>query len=171
MILKTRNMVLIGLFASFLAVCSWTAIFVPPVTMTLQTFGVLMALGILGGRRGTVSVLLYLAMGLVGLPVFAGFRGGVSSLLDATAGFLWGFLAGGLVYWGTERLGRLPAMILCQLTCYLWGCFWFFLWTGKEGVGTAVLTAVIPYLVPDAIKLWLAYRLSGRVAVQWKKME
>ncbi len=166
--MNVRKMVLSSLFASLMAVCAWISIPVPPISVTLQTFGVLMALGILGGKWGTVSIGLYLAMGVAGLPVFAGFRGGASALLDASGGFLWGFLAGGLVYWAVERLGKLLAFVLCQLTCYICGCLWFSVWAGNAGIGAAVLACVVPYVVPDGLKLWLALQLSGRIARQLK---
>ncbi len=166
---NTGIMVRCSLFAALMAVCSWTAISIPPLAVTLQTFAVLMAMGLLGGKWGTVSVSLYLAMGLVGLPVFAGFRGGAAALLDATGGFLWGFGLGGAVYWAAERLGKLTAMVLCQLTCYLCGCLWFSCWAGNAGIGAAVLTCVLPYLLPDGIKLWLAYRLCGRIGRQMRR--
>lgn len=161
--LNIRKMVLCSLFAALMAVCAWITVPVPPVYVTLQTFAVLTALGILGGKWGSISVLLYLAMGVIGLPVFAGFRGGAAALLDATGGFLWGFLAGGLVFRAAEKLGKLPAFILCQLTCYLCGCLWFSAWAGDAGIITAALTCVLPCVLPDGIKLWLAYRLSGRI--------
>lgn len=164
---NVRKMVLSSLFASLMAVCAWICIPIPPVTFTLQTFGVLLALGILGGRWGMVSVLLYLAMGIAGLPVFSGFQGGVSVLLGPTGGFLWGFLLGSLVYRLTERLGKPVSLLLCQLTCYLCGCLWFCHWAGC-GMMTAALTCVIPYLVFDGLKLWLAWHLSRRIGKHLK---
>lgn len=161
--LNVRKMVLGSLFASLIAICAWICIPIPPVSVTMQTFGVLLTLGILGGKWGSVSILLYLIMGIIGLPVFAGFRGGAAVLLDATGGFLWGFFLGGLVYWATEKAGKLPALALCQLTCCLCGCFWFSHWAGDVGFAAAALTCVVPYLIPDALKLWLAYRLFGRI--------
>ena len=165
--LNIRKMVLASLFASLMAVCAWISVPIPPVAATLQTFGVLMALGTLGGKWGTVSVFLYLAMGAAGLPVFAGFRGGAAALLDATGGFLWGFLAGGAVYRMTERLGKLPALVLCQLTVWFCGCLWFSCWAHCS-MAAAALTCAVPWLIPDGIKLFLAYRLSGRIAGQIK---
>ena len=166
--LNVRKMVRASLFASLIAICAWIAIPIPPVSVTLQTFGVLLTLGILGGKWGTASVLLYLAMGIVGLPVFAGFRGGAAALLDATGGFLWGFGAGSLVYWLTEKLGKIPALVLCQLTCYTCGCLWFSRWAGDIGIPAAAMTCVIPYLLPDGLKLWLAWQLSHRIGKQLK---
>ena len=169
--LNVRKMVLCSLFASLMAVCAWISIPVPPIAVTLQTFGVLMALGVLGGKWGTIAVLLYLFMGMAGLPVFSGFQGGAAVLLGPTGGFLWGFLLGGIVYRMTEKLGKFPASVLCQLTCYFCGCIWFRYWAGGVGFGAAVLTCVVPYLIPDGLKLWLAWHLSGRIGRQLKWKE
>ena len=79
--MKVRNMALCALFAALLAVCAWLAIPVGDTAFTMQTFGVLLTLGLLGGRWGSVSILLYLLLGLVGLPVFSGFQGGFGVLL------------------------------------------------------------------------------------------
>lgn len=156
-------MVLASMMAALMAVCSWLSIPIPPISFTMQTFGVFLTLGILGGKWGTAAVLLYLLLGIVGLPVFAGFRGGGAALLDATGGFLWGFLAAAVVYWLLERLGKLPAMTLGMLTCYACGCWWFHVYAGGVGIAAAVMTCVVPYLIPDAIKLWLAYAMSKRI--------
>ena len=160
---NVRNMVLCSLFASLMALCGWITLPVPPVGVTMQTFGLLLTLGLLGGKRGSAVAAVYLLLGIAGLPVFSGFRGGISALLDATGGFLWGFLAGALVYWAAQRLGKLPAMVLCQLTCYVCGCLWFSHWAGSAGFWAAAATCVAPFLIPDGIKLWLAWRLSARL--------
>ena len=154
-------MVLASLFAALTAVCAWLSIPIPPIAFTLQTFALLLTLGVLGGKWGTVSILLYLLLGLVGLPVFSGFRSGAAALLDATGGFLWGFAAGALIYWILERFGKLPAMIGFQLVCYGCGCWWFSTYSGS--LAAAVIACVAPYLIPDGIKLWLAYGLSKRL--------
>ena len=159
-------MVFSSLFAALLAVCAWISIPIPPLAFTLQTFGVLLALGILGGRWGTVTVLAYLLLGMVGLPVFSGFQSG-AALAGPTGGFLWGFLAGCLVYWALERFGKLPAMLSAQLITYVCGCLWFSVYAGHTGFTAAVLTCVVPYLIPDAIKLTLAYSLAERIGKQY----
>ena len=156
-------MVLASLFAAMTAVCAWLSISLPPISFTLQTFAILLALGVLGGKWGSVSIFLYLAIGLVGLPVFSGFRGGAAAFLDPTGGFLWGFAAGGLVYWLTERLGKLSAMMLSLAVFYACGCIWFSAYAGNTGIWPAVLTCVVPYIIPDGIKLWLAYTISTRL--------
>ena len=79
-------MVLSSLFSALLVVCAWISVPVPPVSFTLQTFGVFLCLGVLGGKWGTVSIFLYLMLGAVGLPVFAGFGSGMSVLVGPSAG-------------------------------------------------------------------------------------
>lgn len=163
---NVRNMVLASLFTALTAVCAWLSIPIPPVAVTMQTFAVFLTLGVLGGKWGTVSILLYLLLGVVGLPVFSGFRGGAAALLDATGGFLWGFVAAALVYWALERLGKLPAMVISMPVCYACGCWWFSIYAGGVGIGAAALTCVVPYLLPDALKLWLAYSIGNRIGRQ-----
>ena len=160
---SVKNMVLSALFAALMAICAWIAIPVFDIAFTLQTFAVFLTLLVLGGKWGTVTILVYLLLGTVGLPVFTGFRGGAAALLDATGGFLWGFLAAALVYWCLERLGRLPAMGIAMLVCYACGCAWFTVYAGGVGFAGAVMTCVVPYLIPDAVKIGLAYTMSGRI--------
>ena len=151
-----------SLFAALMAICAWICIPVSDIGITLQTFGVFLALLMLGGKWGSISILLYLLLGAVGLPVFSGFRGGPGHLLGVTGGFLWGFLISGLVYWALEKTGKLPAMIASLLFCYLCGCIWFYGYSGG-GVGFILLRCVVPYLIPDILKLWLAQSLSKRL--------
>ncbi|MEI3229118.1 MAG: biotin transporter BioY [Lachnospiraceae bacterium] len=91
---KTRDMVYIAIFAVLIAICSWISI---PTTVpfTLQTFAVFLAVGVLGGKRGTLSILIYLLLGAIGVPVFAGFTGGIGIVLGTTGGYIIGFLFSG----------------------------------------------------------------------------
>ena len=82
---KTYDLAYIAIFAVLIAICSWISI---PMTVpfTLQTFGVFMAVGVLGGKRGSLAVLVYILLGAIGVPVFAGFSGGLGILLNNTGG-------------------------------------------------------------------------------------
>ena len=161
--MKLREMTRCGIFAALLAVCAWLSIPFGDQAVSLQSFGLFLALGLLGGRGGMVTVLVYLLLGAVGLPVFSGFRGGIAVLLGPTGGYLWGFAFSGLIYWLLERFGKLPAMIVAQLTCYLFGSFWFYLYTGG-GLWLIIARCVLPFLLPDAIKIALACTLTRRLA-------
>lgn len=158
-------MVRCALFAALLAVCAWLSVPIGDIAFTMQTFGVFLALGVLGEKWGSISILIYLALGAVGMPVFAGFRGGLGVLLGVTGGYIWGFLATGLVYWGLEKLNKPLAMGLGLAACYVCGCLWFSVYAGGAGFVGAVVKCVVPYLIPDLCKLVLAERLARRLKV------
>lgn len=129
----------------------------------MQTFGVFLSLLVLGGKWGTASILTYLLLGAAGMPVFSGFQGGFGVLLGVTGGYLWGFLVSGLVYWALEHFGKIPAITAAWAICYLCGTIWFFYYAGG-GVGFILLRCVVPYLIPDTLKLILALRISRRLS-------
>lgn len=162
---STLDIVYVGVFAVLITICSWISI--PTVVpFTLQTFAVFAAVGILGGRRGTFAVLVYILMGAIGLPVFAGFSGGIGVLLGTTGGYILGFLLTGLLYWCiTKVLGEKPwvmilSMVLGLAVCYAFGTAWFMLvyasQSGPIGLGTALGWCVIPFILPDLGKIVLA---------------
>ena len=162
-----RDMIYVSLMAVVIALCSWLS--VPSVVpFTMQTFAVFCALLLLGGKRGFLSVLLYILLAAFGLPVLSGFRGGIGSLLGPTGGYVLGFLLAALLFWLFEGKAR-PLLLLVGglLLCYLFGTLWFvYVYSsgGKEiGFGAALGLCVLPYLLPDAIKLLLAFVLARRV--------
>ncbi len=168
----TKDMVYIAIFAALMAVCSWISI--PMVIpFTLQTFGVFMAVGLLGGKRGTLAVLVYILLGAVGLPVFAGFAGGPGVLFGLTGGYIFGFLFSALAMWAMEKLPgnrnviRLLSMIVGLFICYAVGTAWFITVYGRQtgpiGLSAALFTCVVPFIIPDAVKIAVAFWLSNQL--------
>lgn len=170
--LSTRDLALIAMGVALIAVCSWISI---PMTIpfTLQTFAVCLVAAILGLKRGLWTVLCYILLGAFGAPVFSGFKGSIGALLGATGGYIVGFLFTALIVGlAVEKLGRsLPVLIVSMalgiLLCYAFGTGWFILVyarsTGPIGLGTALSWCVLPYLLPDAVKIALASLLTGRL--------
>lgn len=169
--MKTKNMALCGLFTAVLAVCAWISVPMGDMVITLQTFGIFLTLGLLGGKRGSITVLVYLLLGAVGVPVFSGFRGGLGAILGTTGGYLFGFMLTALVYWLVTSIKdtppiRLLAMLLGLLVCYGCGTAWYltqYLSADSVTLGVVLLRCVVPYLIPDAIKLTLAWILTARL--------
>ncbi len=170
--IKTADIVFIALFAALMAVCSWISI--PTVIpFTLQTFGVFMAVGVLGGKRGTIAVLVYILLGAVGIPVFANFTGGPGALFGPTGGYIVGFLLSALVMWvmelipGKKALVRILSMVVGLFVCYALGTVWFMVVYGRQtgpiGLAAALGMCVVPFIIPDLAKLVLAFILSGRL--------
>ena len=167
--MKTLDMVYIALFACLMAICAWISI-PGQIPFTLQTMGVFLAIGLLGGKRGTIAVLVYILMGAVGLPVFSGFAGGLGKLLGMTGGYIVGFLVSALLMWAMEALFGskkwvLPAsMVVGLIACYAFGTAWFMVVyarnAGAIGLGTALGWCVFPFIIPDLVKIALAVGLT-----------
>ncbi|HBJ18383.1 MAG TPA: biotin transporter BioY [Clostridiales bacterium] len=161
----------IALLTALMAVTAWITIPIPPISFTLQIFAIYAALFLLGGKYGTVSILLYLLIGAVGVPVFSGFRGGIGVLLGMTGGYLVGFVVSGLVYWAVTAHGReglffkVIGSALALVSCYAFGTAWYIiLYTSEKGaitLGTALMGCVVPFILPDIVKIVLAYLVAA----------
>ena len=127
--MKTRDLTGCALSAALIAICSWISI-PAALPFTMQTFAIFLTAGIFGGKKAFLSMLLYLLLGMIGLPVFAGFKGGIGVILGTTGGYIFGFLLTALCLWLSEGwwknhtmrffISCLPALALC----YLCGTFW-----------------------------------------------
>lgn len=169
---NAKDIAFIALFTCLMAVCSWISI---PTTVpfTLQTFAVFMAVLCLGGKKGTISILVYILLGAVGVPVFANFTGGVGILLGSTGGYIIGFLLTGILFWvcrGIAYKNIVMNIIFCAaglIICYAFGTVWFMVvygnTTGSIGLWTALMWCVIPYIAWDALKIGLAVVISRKL--------
>ena len=172
----------IAVSAALITICSWISLQIGPVPVTLQTLAVLAVLMTTGGRRGTIAIAVYLALGAIGVPVFSGFKGGPAAFAGPTGGFLIGFLAAALVYWLLEKLvfARLMTSqkkriifgfvnsFIFELLMYTVGVIWFMTvyaaQTGPVGLVTVLGWCVIPFIIPDLVKIAAAVIISSRAA-------
>lgn len=169
---KTRDIVYMSVFTAMISICSWISI-PASIPFTLQTMGVFTTVGLLGGKRGTLTVLTYILLGAIGIPVFAGLTGGISVLLGTTGGYIMGFLLSALLMWGIETImGRNQivlafSMIAGLIVCYVFGTAWFMLiytqHSGVIGLSTVLGLCVIPFIIPDLIKIGVALFLINRL--------
>ncbi len=167
--LDTQSLAYAALCTALIAICSWISI-PAQVPFTLQTFAVFLICDLLGSTA-ILSVLLYLLLGAIGIPVFAGFSGGISVLFGPTGGYLIGFIAIALLLTAWRRLfgERLKSigMLLGLLLCYLFGTIWFVLVYARGGntvsFAVALSWCVLPYIVPDLLKIALARLIAARL--------
>ena len=169
---KVLDLVYMAVGAVLITVCSWISI-PASIPFTLQTFAVFFVLGLLGGKRGTVSIIVYILLGLVGIPVFTGFTGGIAKLLGVTGGYIVGFILIGVLYWAAESLFgkkllvRILSMLAGSIVCYAFGTAWFMVvyagQTGPVTLGAALGMCVLPFILPDIAKMALALFLSERL--------
>ena len=170
---KTRDTVFIALFSVLIAVCAWISI-PTAVPFTMQTFGVFFALNFLGGKKGIFSVVIYLLMGIIGVPVFANGTAGLGILMGTTGGYMIGWIFSGLAMWlfqtllGRKKWAQFISMLVGLLVCYGIGTAWFLVvyaqTTGAVGLWAALCWCVFPFILPDLVKLgmvlWLTQRLN-----------
>lgn len=168
--MKTKDMAYIALMAVLISVCSWLSV-PAAIPFTMQTFAVFTALLLLGGRRGSIAVAVYIALGAVGLPVFSGFAGGVGKLMGPSGGYIFGFVITGLCYWlGEKLLGKklwvkIVSLIIGLALCYAFGTVWFVkVYSAAKPISyaSALGLCVFPFIIPDAAKMALAF-LTDRV--------
>lgn len=170
--LKTLDLAYVGLAVALIAICSWISI-PTAIPFTMQTFAVFAVVGILGMYRGTIAVLVYILLGAVGVPVFAGFSGGIGVLFRNTGGYIMGFLFTALItgaimkLFGKKVWVMAAAMVVGLLVCYAFGTAWFMVVyarnNGAVGIATALSWCVIPYVIPDLVKIALAIVLTKRI--------
>jgi biotin transport system substrate-specific component len=183
-----RNLLMVVVGALLIVLGARISFYLPGnayVPVTLQTFGVLFGGALLGFRRALVSVLLYLLLGIVGLPVFAVdsqtgvYRSGLDTIvrvgsgapsLAPTGGYLVGFLlAGGLVGrlaelgWDRHLGGSIAAMVLGNAVVYLVGVPWLMAAT-HQGTAWALNNGLLPFVPGDVVKLVIA---AGLLPVGW----
>ena len=169
---KAADLAYTAIGAALIAICSWISI---PTTVpfTMQTFAIFLLLSVLGGKRALTAIAVYLLLGAAGVPVFAGFTAGLGILLGNTGGYIVGFIFMGLIYWLAERLpGKklwvdILAMVLGLAVLYAFGTAWFMVIyaraNGPVGLGLVLTWCVLPFIVPDLVKLALAIALSRRI--------
>lgn len=172
------DLVLVLSFSFIIAALAQVAIPLPftPVPITGQTLGVLLAGFLLGGSRGAGAVLLYLAEGAAGLPVFAGAKAGMAVFFGPTAGYLLGFVVAAYLVgilaerdWDRNYGLTLGGMVLGNLVIYTFGVSWLAVILGS--LTTAFTAGLVPFLIGDLIKILLAvgllptgWRLLGQTA-------
>ncbi len=166
--LSAAVIVFCAVFAALTAVCSQIQIPLPMVPVNLALFAVHLCGAVLGPIYGSLSIIVYVLLGLCGLPVFAGFSGGAGILFGSTGGYILGYILDALIVgaitckWGASFKKCIGAMTVGLAVCYLFGTLWF-MWITGNGLWASLLTCVFPFLIGDGIKIFLAASLTGRI--------
>ena len=169
--LKTRDILSVALFSALTAIGSIIRIPIPfsPVPITLQTLFTYMSGAVLGGSLGALSQLIYILVGISGLPVFAGGNAGPSVLIGPTGGYLVGFVAGAFVIGKMTEAKKNPGF-LWLLTCMMVGTA--IIYTSgviqlmnymKIGLDKAIIIGVTPFIAWDVLKMLVAAYTTHRI--------
>ncbi len=167
-----KNLAQTALGTALITVCAWVTVPVFTIPFTLQTFAVAFVGALLGWKKGTAAVAVYILMGLVGIPVFAGFKSGVAALAGSTGGYIVGFVFLALLPALAKRIKisktwkrcafSYLSMVVGLAACYAFGTAWFVMMYGCT-VGYALMMCIVPYLAADFVKLAAAAALAVRL--------
>lgn len=174
--MNTKKIALVGLTTAVICVLGPVSFPLPisPVPVSLGVLGILLAVYLLGMKWGTVSCLIYLLIGLVGVPVFTGFSGGVGKVLGPTGGYLIGYIFLSLITgffvgrWPARWPLHLVGMILGAVVMYLFGTLWLG-YLMKCSFPEALWMGVIPYIPADLVKMAVTLSLGGLVRRQLRR--
>lgn len=164
----TLKAVTCALFAALTAICAQFSVPIGPVPISLATFAVYLSGSVLGGAGGAVSQAVYVLLGAAGLPVFAGFRGGLQAIFGPTGGYLAGYV---ICAWITglmgRRFGRRPLMLVASMVLgttalYFLGTAWFLFLT-KRTLWESLTLCVFPFLPGDAAKIAVTAFVAPRL--------
>lgn len=173
---KTKEIVLIALMAALICVMGPLSLPIPvsPVPISLGTLSIYSAIYVLGMKRSTISCLIYLLIGFVGLPVFSGFTSGPAKLLGPTGGYLIGYIILTLICgWFVDKWrGRIaPAfagMIIGTLIFYGIGTAWL-AYQGHMSFGSALAAGVLPFIPGDLAKIVVVMLTGPQVCKRLRK--
>ena len=162
--LTVQDMVLIAVFVAIITVCSFIQISVGPVPFTLQTFGVFVTAGILGTKRGTLAVIVYILLGIIGVPVFCG-AGGPGVIVGTTGGYITGFVFTALIIGIITHFFEKSSTWLklgATVVCFVIGTIQF-MFVMKTSLTVALGYCVIPFIIPDLVKILVATIIVNRM--------
>lgn len=167
-VLTTKNIAVIGVITAVICILAPLSIPIGDVPISFTNLVVYFGLYILGTKRGTISYVVYLLIGLVGVPVFSGFTAGPAKLFGPTGGYLIGFIPMALIAGvfieksGRKLLWGMLGMILGTAVCYALGTVWF-VFVMKTTVQAALLACVYPFIPFDLLKMLLAGLLGPQL--------
>jgi len=169
--LSLKEMILCGIFAALTAIMAQIRIYTPFSTapITLQTLAVFLSAAVLGSKKGAISLLIYILLGITGIPVFSNFKGGPSVIAGPTGGYIISFpiiaLVVGLILENRKRISRINmfgAMVVGLLICYIIGTVHLALVSNLNLI-KAITAGVITFLPFDIIKLFIAAFLGYEI--------
>lgn len=173
---RIHQLLLSGLFAALTAICSWLNImlFFTPVPINMALLAPYLSGLLLGSRYAVLSQIIYVLMGVIGIPVFAGFTAGLGVIIGPTGGFIAGYIICAAVCGlplrkkGTKH--RILLMLAGLMSCYAFGLIWF-MYVTESSLWAGLMSCVLPFLPGDAVKIAVAALLAKYMTPALKGLE
>lgn len=174
--IQIKTIAIVGLMTALICVLGPLSVPLPfsPVPISLTNLAIYFTIYVIGMKRGTLSYLIYLLIGFVGLPVFSAFTGGPGKLLGPTGGYLIGFIFMALICgvfiekWPAKLYLHFIGMVLGTAVCYVFGTVWLAYQAGMS-FSAALAAGVIPFIPGDLVKIVIAMLVGPQVNKKLKR--
>lgn len=164
--MKTKKLIICALFTAIIAMCAPFFIMIGPVPITFTLFALALAAFVAGSKAAFVATLVYIFIGIVGLPVFSGFKGGLGGIITPTGGFVFSYVFVVLILGMCNKTKKKSIMALwwtiALCVCYACGTLWYMVFTSSDFV-TALMLCVVPFIPFDVVKLVMAYCVAKAI--------
>ena len=179
---QIMTVITVGVSAGLLVICSWIGIpaIGPFVPFTLQTFAIFLIAGLFSVKESMMAVTVYIALGIIGIPVFSGFKSGISVILGSTEGYIVGFVLAVLIIGLFKKIKSgsvfvmVSGMIVGLMVCYIFGTIWFYFVYMQNndpmGILKILSLCVFPFIIPDILKMTVAVVLVEKLSLPLSKI-
>lgn len=168
-----RTLAMIAVMTALTCILAPMSLYIGPIPISFTNFVIYITLYLLGWKAGMVSYLVYVLIGLVGMPVFSGYTGGLTKLVSLTGGYIVGFIpmaiiAGLVIEYCNWRPLHFIAMVVGTAVCYALGTAWF-CYVADSTLSNALALCVYPFIAVDLVKIIIAMVLGPAIAKRLQK--
>lgn len=164
--MKTKRLIVCALFTSIICIAAPFSVMIGPVPITFTIFALALCAFVQGSMNAAVSVFVYILAGIIGLPVFSNFKGGLSAIMSPTGGFVFSYVFVVLILGLCKGVKKKRYVVLlcisALLVCYVFGVLWYMFMTKSDAM-TALMLCVVPFVPFDILKLYAAYVVSKEI--------
>ena len=165
--LSTRDLCIIAIFTAIIAALAQISVPTPyGISMTMQTFAIPLAGIVAGAKRGAIATLIYIFLGAIGIPVFAGFTGGMGIVFGMSGGFILSFpvlaLIAGIAESKNNKVWLVSGLFIGAVINFLCGMIWFSVVTSSN-LRTAFMLSALPFIPTEIIKIVLVIVLGRQI--------
>lgn len=161
---KTHDLTITAIFAAIICILSVITVPIGTIPISLSLFAIILTAISLGAKRGVLSVIVYILIGSLGIPVFSGFKGGLHILFGPTGGFIFSYIFVALIVsFASQKTNKKLTLFLFSLLslaiCYLIGSFQYAL-ISKVSFYNSLTVCVFPFIIFDILKALLAVNIG-----------
>lgn len=164
--MKTKRLIICAFFTAIICVIAPFCVMIGPVPITFTLFALALCAFVQGSSKAAIATMVYILVGIIGMPVFSGFKGGFGAIMSPTGGFVFSYVFVVLILGCCMKTKRKSVIVMLCISalavCYACGTIWYMFIASSDAI-TALMLCVVPFIPFDVIKLYAAYAVSKAV--------